>query len=102
MLQDENEIRETNTPEGADKEGSSKPYNMINSPSHYNDFSIETWDMMLRIWGDEAFITFCEINAFKYKMRAGSKPHESADQDLKKANWYLNKARELKDKSPKW
>ena len=51
-------------------------------------------DMMECIWGKEAVILFCEINAFKYRMRAGHK--NDAEQDIMKEQWYLNKAEELK------
>ena len=68
----------------------------VESPRHYNDFTKETWQMMIDVWGDKAFVVFCEMNAFKYKMRAGSKPNESAEKDLAKARWYLEKAREYR------
>jgi hypothetical protein len=66
----------------------------VNSPKHYNIFSIEVIDMMIRIWGVDAVITFCELNSFKYRMRAGAK--ENAIEDLNKASWYENKINELK------
>ena len=40
-------------------------------PDHYKNSTIEVWEMMLKIWGKDKFIVFCEINAFKYRMRAG-------------------------------
>lgn len=73
-------------------------YEHVDHPKHYNFFSKEVIDMMVDIWGIEKTITFCEINAFKYKMRLGEKPGQPIEQDLKKANWYLNKAKELKVK----
>lgn len=73
-------------------------YEHVDHPKHYNSFSKEVIDMMVDIWGIEKTITFCEINAFKYKMRLGEKPGQPIEQDLKKANWYLNKAKELKVK----
>lgn len=45
--------------------------------------------------GKAATATFCEMNAFKYRMRMGAKPENSIEQDLKKEFWYLNKAKEL-------
>jgi hypothetical protein len=74
-------------------------YEMVNSPSHYNSYSIEVIDMMVKIWGVEKTITFCEMNAFKYRMRMGTKPGNSTDQDLEKEFWYLKKANELKQTS---
>lgn len=59
----------------------------VEHPKHYNTFTVECIEMMRKIYGDEAVKTFCELNAFKYKIRAGEKG--SAEEDLKKANWYL-------------
>ena len=67
-------------------------------PSHYKKQSIEVWEMMLRIWGKDKFIAFCEMNAFKYRMRVGSKEGESIEDDIKKAKWYEQKANELKNR----
>ena len=71
-------------------------YEMVNSPMHYNSYSMEVIDMMIKIWGIDKTITFCEMNAFKYRMRMGTKPGNSTDQDLDKEFWYLKKANELK------
>lgn len=73
-------------------------YQYVNHPSHYNNYSIEVIDMMVKIYGFEATINFCEMNAFKYRMRMGTKPGEDISRDLKKEAWYLNKASELKTK----
>lgn len=67
----------------------------VNHPNHYNNQSIEVIDMMKRIWGKEKLIAFCEMNAFKYRMRAGLKG--DVEIDLAKANWYENKADELRN-----
>lgn len=65
----------------------------INNPSHYTQYPIEVFDMMLSIFGREKLIDYCYINAFKYRMRAGLK--DNLQQDLLKEQWYLNKAKEL-------
>ena len=70
-------------------------YDYIN-PDHYRQNSIEVWEMMVKIWGTEKFIAYCEMNAFKYRMRAGTKPEQPIERDLAKAKWYENKAKELK------
>jgi hypothetical protein len=70
-------------------------YDYIN-PNHYKGFTKETIDMMVDIWGKENVAIHCEITAFKYKMRVGSKPNQSIEQEISKANWYLNKAKELR------
>lgn len=54
--------------------------------------------MMEAIYGVEATIIFCEMTAFKYRMRVGTKPDNSVEQDLQKERWYLNKAKELRAK----
>jgi len=74
---------------------SNKSYEWVNSPSHYNKYPLETIDIMIAIWGKEAVKTYCEINAFKYRMRAGTKPGNSAEQDLNKETWYLEMAKKL-------
>ena len=68
----------------------------VNHPKHYNKYSIEVIDMMERIWGTEATRIFCEMNAFKYRMRLGLK--DDVNIDIKKEEWYLKKAKELKNK----
>lgn len=73
-------------------------YEMVNHPSHYNKYDIEVIEMMKRIWGPEAVKLWCEMTAFKYRMRLGEKPENSVEQDLKKENWYLTKAKEYDTK----
>ena len=67
----------------------------VDHPSHYNQTRIEVIDMMERIWGKEDLIKFCEMNAFKYRQRLGCKG--DAEQGLRKAKWYENKAKELNE-----
>jgi len=69
-------------------------YNYI-TPSHYRNSTKETWEMMVDVWGVEAFIAFCEMNAFKYRMRIGTKPNEDVSRELEKIKWYENKAKQL-------
>lgn len=73
-----------------------KEYDFVN-PSHYKKFGKETYQMMIDIWGKEAYIAHCEMCAFKYKLRAGEKPDQPVDRDLDKANWYLEMANKLKN-----
>jgi hypothetical protein len=76
-------------------------YENVNHPNHYNTYDVEVIDMMERIWGPEKTAIFCELNAFKYRMRMGTKPTSPVTEDLEKEIWYLNKMKELKDKSQK-
>jgi hypothetical protein len=66
------------------------------TPDYYNDKDVEVWQMMIKIYGKEAFINFCELNNFKYRMRMGNKEGQSYEKDFKKALWYENKAKEVK------
>lgn len=70
-------------------------YDFIN-PDHYKKGSMEVIEMMEEIWGVEKLIAHCEMCAFKYRMRLGEKPDQPIERDLEKANWYENKARELR------
>lgn len=58
---------------------------------------METIDMMIQLFGKDRVADFCEINAFKYRMRLGMK--DDIQQDFKKEQWYLNKMRELRNES---
>lgn len=73
-------------------------YEMVNHPTHYNNYEKEVIDMIESIWGTYLAAMWCEITAFKYRMRMGTKPGNSIDQDINKERWYLNKAAELKSK----
>lgn len=74
--------------------------NKINPP-HYQKFHKETYEMMIDIWGLEAFINHCEMSAFKYRMRAGDKEDQPYKRDIKKAQWYEQKAQECREKLKK-
>lgn len=66
----------------------------VNHPTHYTNRQHECIDEMLTAFGKEAVIHFCICNAWKYRYRADSKG--THDQDMEKADWYINKAMELK------
>ena len=70
---------------------------MVNHPSHYNlPNRKECIDEMIDIYGIKDVAKWCEITAYKYKYRAGHKG--SVVEDMSKASWYIDKARELKSK----
>ena len=71
-------------------------YDYVN-PSHYTGKPIEVIEMMVRVWGPEAVSLYCDINAFKYRMRMGEKPNQPIEQELAKARWYEQKSKELRD-----
>ena len=72
----------------------------VNHPSHYNHGGMETIDKMIKLYGIEKVKAFCELNAFKYRDRAGYKGNRDSDitRDINKALWYENKLKELNNK----
>jgi hypothetical protein len=69
---------------------------MVNHPPHYNrEGAMETIDEMEAIFGIEATFHYCRLNAWKYRARSTMK---NGDEDLKKSDWYIRKAAELKVK----
>jgi hypothetical protein len=61
----------------------------VNSPSHYTDGGIETIDYLKAKLTQDEFAGYLRGNILKYVSRAGKK--DDVAQDLKKAQWYLNK-----------
>lgn len=70
----------------------------VNHPSHYNNNGYECIKVMEAIYGYEKVKIFCELNAFKYLWRAGHKEGESEKKDIKKANWYTDRAKTILEK----
>lgn len=68
---------------------------MVNSPAHYNQSSIECIDEMILVLGKQATADFCLGNVWKYRNRAPYKGNPI--EDAKKADWYMMKYKELKD-----
>ena len=66
------------------------------NPSYYRG-SIECIDIMKEQFGIEMVKSFCLCNAFKYLYRCMQK-HETPDDDIGKAKWYLSKWLELSKK----
>ena len=60
---------------------------MINNPKHYNTSEIECIDAIKAMLGDE-FPAYLQGNITKYLWRFKNK---NGVEDLKKAQWYLNK-----------
>lgn len=87
-----------NPGEGIKPEDEQK-YEMVDHPSHYNQWSMEVIEMMRKIYGDERTADWCEMTAYKYAMRMGFKPTDDVMQDLDKRNWYLNKAKSIREES---
>lgn len=66
------------------------------NPDHYKTEGKEVWEMMIDVYGMAHFKAFCELNSFKYRMRAGKKG-DNALEDIKKALWYENKVKEIEE-----
>lgn len=64
---------------------------IINSPSHYADSTIECIDAMEAMMTPEQFIGYLRGNVFKYQWRYEKK---NGIEDLKKAQWYLERLTE--------
>ena len=62
---------------------------MVNHPAHYTVGGIETIDYMEAKSTREEFTGHLRLTAIKYLSRVGHK--DDVLQDLKKAQWYLNK-----------
>ena len=65
----------------------------IDHPLHYTYRKHECIDEMIAMFGVDAVISFCKCNAWKYRYRADNKG--THDEDMEKADWYINKAMEL-------
>ena len=66
----------------------------VNHPSHYTQNKFESIDEMMIPFGPEAVYHFCICNTWKYKNRAPYKGN--FEEDMKKADWYLTKAKRIK------
>ena len=65
----------------------------IDHPAHYAG-KIECIDALLETMGRDDVRAFCLCNAFKYLWRC-KKKHETPEEDVEKAAWYLQKYLEL-------
>ena len=65
----------------------------VNHPSHYNrDGAMECIREMVVVFGYEATINFCKLNAWKYRYRASEK---NGAEDMAKSDWYVKMVEEL-------
>jgi hypothetical protein len=69
----------------------------VDHPTHYAG-KFECIDVMLDTMGPEDVKGFCLCNAFKYLWRC-KKKHETPEEDVEKAVWYLQKYLELGGKT---
>lgn len=72
-----------------------KKGDIVNHPNHYNSYSREVIDTMQGSMTPEEFKGYLKGNVMKYINRYQFK---NGVEDLKKAQWYLNKLTEVVDK----
>ena len=77
----------------AEKERQMEKKDMVNSPEHYNKAGIETIDALEAMLTD-GFDYYLQGNIVKYLWRYR---YKNGVEDLKKAQWYLNKLIEVYD-----
>lgn len=65
---------------------------VVNNPKHYKLYQHECIDEMILVFGIEDVKAFCKCNIWKYRYRASAK---NGEEDLRKAEWYMNKLEEL-------
>lgn len=76
------------------KENALKTIDPINPDYYRRDGAMENIDEMILIFGTNAVINFCKVNAWKYRSRA---IYKNGEEDILKSDWYLAKAKELED-----
>lgn len=65
----------------------------VNHPDHYiREGAMECIAEMVLVFGVEATMHFCLLNAWKYRYRAADK---NGAEDLKKSDWYMKMYRDL-------
>lgn len=80
-------LRGINTP------AENNPPETVNHPKHYNrDGAMECIREMVVVFGYEATINFCKLNAWKYRYRASEK---NGAEDMAKSDWYVKMVEEL-------
>lgn len=68
-------------------------YDSVKEPEHYKHGLFEVIDEMLIMFGPAKTITFCQLNAWKYRARA---PYKGKfEEDMEKADEYLKMAYEI-------
>ncbi|WP_459524680.1 DUF3310 domain-containing protein [Leuconostoc lactis] len=68
-----------------------KPYDMVEHPKHYNAYKFEVIDIINQVTPHyDSKLAYHIGNVIKYVMRAPFK--NNLNEDLKKAQWYLNEA----------
>ena len=70
---------------------------MVNHPAHYKrDGAMECIDEMLLLFGKEEVMSFCKLNAWKYRYRAMDK---NGQEDINKSDYYIRLYKNLEDET---
>lgn len=73
---------------------------MVNHPAHYKrDGAMECIDEMLLLFGKEEVMSFCKLNAWKYRYRAMDK---NGQEDINKSDYYIRMYKDLKNETEKF
>ena len=78
--------------------GTDTTEDVVNNPQHYQHGTFEVIDEMLIAFGPEKTFTFCILNAWKYRSRAPYKG--KPEEDMDKADRYMQMARSIAAKNP--
>ena len=71
---------------------------VVKEPSHYKHGRFETIDEMIIVFGPQRTYDYCIIAAWKYRARAPFKGNP--EQDMRKADEYLELAKKIADANP--
>lgn len=71
---------------------------VVNHPRHYTAGGMECIDEMIMLFGIQETMSFCKLNAWKYRARALNKGGQT---DIDKSDWYVAKYKELQDELDK-
>ena len=70
---------------------------MVNHPAHYKrDGAMECIDEMLLLFGKEEVMSFCKLNAWKYRYRAMDK---NGKEDINKSDYYIRMYKDLENET---
>lgn len=77
--------------------GDEKVSDNVNHPKHYErENALECIDEMILVFGVDAVMDFCKLNAWKYRYRAADK---NGEEDIKKSDWYMAMYKQLKEQN---
>ena len=70
---------------------------MVNHQAHYKrDGAMECIDEMLLLFGKKEVMSFCKLNAWKYRYRAMDK---NGQEDINKSDYYIRLYKDLEDET---